>query len=55
MLMDHLFSFLTGISLMTRAGFPARTTLSPKDLLTTAPAPAIIFIFTGHKETSTSF
>ena len=25
---------------MTRAGFPARTTLSPKDLVTTAPAPA---------------
>ena len=40
MFMDHPFSFLTGISLMTRAGFPARTTLSPKDLVTTAPAPA---------------
>ena len=38
--MDHSFSFWTGISLMTRAGFPARTTLSPKDLVTTAPAPA---------------
>ena len=25
---------------MTRAGLPARTTLSPKDLVMTAPAPA---------------
>ena len=33
-----LHSF-TSISLMILAGLPARTTLSPKDLVTTAPAP----------------
>ena len=34
------YFYLTGISLITRAGLPARTTLSPKDLVITAPAPA---------------
>ena len=31
------YFYLTGISLITRAGFPARTTLSPKDLVIAAP------------------
>ena len=34
------YFYFTGISLITRAGLPARTTLSPKDLVITAPAPA---------------
>ena len=34
------FSFLYWDFLITRAGLPARTTLSPKDLVITAPAPA---------------
>ena len=36
----HFYFYFTGISLITRAGLPARTTLSPKDLVITAPAPA---------------
>ena len=34
------YFYFTDISLITRAGLPARTTLSPKDLVITAPAPA---------------
>lgn len=34
------YFYFTGISLITRAGLPPNTTLSPKDLVITAPAPA---------------
>ena len=34
------YFYFTDISLITRAGLPTRTTLSPKDLVITDPAPA---------------
>ena len=42
------YFYLTGISLITRAGLPPKTTLSPKDLVVTAPAPGHYVIAQCH-------
>ena len=47
------YFYFIGISLITRAGLPARTTLSPKDLVITAPAPATT-LFSKDNDTTSS-